>query len=414
MNTDTVSRVHYFDKQFLRLDEFRDEQLYQLALRRRHNITLHTWGIVQGLLLANEDGATVVQPGIAIDGYGRELLLETKVTLAPETFDDLATDRLDVWLVYDRTSAGSAPEGYGECGDTVGGDYRAAEVPQVLFERPLSNNVEARRPPVVPSEVLDAPVPPTSDDPADTWRVYLGRIIRLEGQITFDMTGRPYVGVVAETIDHPANAARIEIGKRSTVNVERTVGGVTYSYEKGEDSALNLSRRFAVFVPEDLTGAPATEKVTLSPRLEIAADGAIRLRGRTILNGNLRLAGGAVRFLDAADFTADTAPKEPSIYRFNDNGKDELRVDLGAEDTENRQFVIGFSTSDGKFTECLRIELQDTTDTGELVPLVTINGDLNVGGKIMGTFVPPALTPEAQAAILGSFQAGVAAGNVSP
>ena len=219
---------------------------------------------------------------------------------------------------------------------------------------------------------------------------------------------------MAETIDHPANATRVEIGKRSSVNAERTVGGVTYSYEKGEDAALSLSRRFAVFVPEDLTGTPSTVPVTLSPRLEIKADGAIHLRGRTIVNGNLRLAGGAVRFVDAADFTADSAPAEPSIYRFKDNGDDQLRIDLGTGDTTNRQFVIGFSTADGKFTECLRIEMRDTTETGNPTPLVTITGDLKVEGKIEAEGAPfPPLTPEAQAAILGAFQAGVAAGNVA-
>ena len=124
-------------------------------------------------------------------------------------------------------------------------------------------------------------MPPTSDDPADTWRVYLGRIIRLESKVTFDMSRRHYAGVVAEIIDNPASAARVEIGKRSTADTERTVGGVTYSYDKGEDPTLQQSRRFAVFVPEDLAGTPPAGRVTLSPRLEIHADGAIRLRGRT-------------------------------------------------------------------------------------------------------------------------------------
>jgi hypothetical protein len=79
-----------------------------------------------------------------------------------------------------------------------------------------------------------------------------------------------------------------------------------------------------------------------------------------------------------------------------------------------RQFAIGYSTPAGKFTECLRIEMRDTTGTGVLVPLVTITGDLKVEGKIEAKDVPfPPLTPEAQAAILGAFQTGVAAGNVS-
>ena len=419
MSTNTVSRVNYFDRQFLRVDEFRDEQVYQLALRRRHNITQHSWGIVKGLELANEEGAAVVQPGIAIDGYGRELLLEAKVTLAPETFEDLATNRLDVWLVYQRTADGSSPNGYGECKSPLDAGYRESEVPKVHFERPLSDKVDARRPPGVSAEVLDAPVPPTSDNPADAWPVYLGRFIRLEDKITLDMSRRPYVGLVAEIIDHPANATRVEIGKRSNVAAKRTVGAVTYSYEKGEDptggegAPPSPSRRFAVFVPEDLTGSSPTSPVTLSPRLEIKADGAIRLRGKTIIDGNLRLAGGAVRFVDAADPTHSSLA-DPSIYRSDDNGIDQLRIDLGTGNTTNRQFVIGYSTPDGKFTECLRIEMRDITGTDVLVPLVTITGDLKVEGRIVADeIVPRTLTTEAQAAILGAFQAGVAAGNVA-
>jgi hypothetical protein len=141
------------------------------------------------------------------------------------------------------------------------------------------------------------------------------------------------------------------------------------------------------------------------------ADGTIRLRGSTVIQGNLRLVGGAVRFIDSANFTADTVPQAPSIYRFKD-GEDKLRIDLGAADTTARKFVIGFSNAEGVFTECLTIELQDPGDGGIPVPLVTISGDLKVQGLITaGSVTQPVLSAEAQAAILGSFQAGVAAGN---
>src|ERR1700737_4666535 len=116
MTNQAGSRVHYFDKQFLRVNEFTDEQLYQLAARRRHNITEHAWGIVSGLDLAQEsDGGLVVRPGVAIDGYGREVLLTDKKSLAPQTFDDLGTDRLDAWIVYDRRDDANVPSGYGSC-----------------------------------------------------------------------------------------------------------------------------------------------------------------------------------------------------------------------------------------------------------------------------------------------------------
>lgn len=410
MSGDIAARVHYFDKQFLRVDEFRDEQLYQLETRRRHNNTQHVWGIANGLAIANEEGSIVVQPGLAIDGYGRELRLSSKHRIAAETFDDLASDRLDLWLIYDRQDDGSSPEGYGECGASASaaGSYRSTETPLVLIERPRANTVDPRQPPGVSRDVLNAPVAAVSDDPDDEWRVYLGRIIRLEdGKVSIDLSRRPYVGVVAESIDHPANAARVEIGRDSLAEHTRTVGGVSYVYKNNEQAV----RHFGVFVPEDLAATPGEESVELSPRIEVLEDGTIGWRGSTVVHGNLGLLGGAVQFVTGASFTEDTVPKEPSLYRYTDNGQDELRVDLGAENPGGRKFVIGFSAADGKFTPCVTVELK-VNQNGELVPVVTIAGDLKVDGKLVGEILPVMVSPEALAAIRGSYQAGLAAGNI--
>lgn len=415
MTTQTFSRVNYFDKQFLRVNEFTDEQLYQLALRRRHNVTLHSWGIVSGLDLGQENGGLVVYPGLAIDGYGREVLLAGKQALVAETFDDLSTDKLDVWIVYDRVDAGTTPAGYGSCVPGATGDsYRANEVPRILFELPGSSTVDARNPPGVPANVLNAPVPLMSDDPKDTWRIYLGRIIRLAvNQYSFDESQRTYAGLVGETIDHPANAARVEVGKQTSADVSRVIDGITYKYQKGEDPANSESRRFAVFVPQDLnTGAPQ-QTVTLAPRLEILQDGTIRMRGETEINGSLRIAGGALQFVAPASFSADAAPAVPSIYRFQENGNDQLRLDLGSDNSLHKEFVIGFSAADGTFTPSLKLEFVDATGTGQPVPLVTVFGDLQIDGKFTGQFVSPALSQAALAALTGSFQAGVTAGSGS-
>lgn len=43
----TVKRLNYYDHQFLRAPDFTDEQHYHLGMRRLHNSSLHTWGIVQ-------------------------------------------------------------------------------------------------------------------------------------------------------------------------------------------------------------------------------------------------------------------------------------------------------------------------------------------------------------------------------
>jgi hypothetical protein len=326
----------------------------------------------------------------------------------------LGTEKLDVWLVYARLDGEQAPEGYGGCGGAGAREaYRSQETPQVRLEKPVANKVDARRPPGVPAAVLDSKVPLVSDDPKEVWRVYLGRITRLSGEPPYniDFSQRPYVGLVGDVVDHPADATRVEVGKQSAVAQTREVGGVTYVYDKGEDRERKQSRRFAVFVPEDADAEEGQERVSLAPRLEILQDGLLRVRGRTVLNGDLRVVGGAVRFVTAAPPSEGNAPEVPTVHRVKDEQRDQLRIDLGSNETLDREFVIGFSKDDGAFTPCLKIELKDASGSGAPTPLVTVYGDLKVEGKLVGELGPRAVSQEAGNAILASFQAGVAAGN---
>ncbi|HEX8852993.1 MAG TPA: hypothetical protein VF754_05875 [Pyrinomonadaceae bacterium] len=74
---DDIKRLNYYNSQFLKEDDFRDEQLYHRQMRHVHNRALHTWGIVEGLEVAAVKGASqvTVTPGIAIDRLGREVVL---------------------------------------------------------------------------------------------------------------------------------------------------------------------------------------------------------------------------------------------------------------------------------------------------------------------------------------------------
>jgi hypothetical protein len=415
MATQITQRVNFFDKQFLRVDEFKDEQLYQLAARRRHNAVQHSWGIVTGLEITLEESALVVRPGMAIDGYGRELFMKDKKRLRAERFDQLGVEKLDVWLVYGRRDGESVPVGYASCkkSDTVEAN-RSDETPQILLEKPVSNKIDSRKPPGVPVELLDAAIPPVSDNPNDMWRVYLGRITRFGAdQFTIDISQRPYAGLVGEVVDHPASAVRVEIGKQADVEAVRVIGNVTYVYRKDESAVPGQARRFAVFLPEEAPNENAQEqRVELLPRLDIRQDGVIRLRGNTILNGDLRVTGGAVQFVTPAAFDGDNAPTAPSIYRIKEGDADQLRIDLGSDNPSDREFVIGFSTPDGKFSPCLTVQLKgESPGSDQLAPLVTVYGDLKINGRLEGNLVPRRISAEAKNAILGSFQAGVAAGN---
>lgn len=72
----SVKRVNYFTHQFLRENDFKDEQEYHNEMRRRHNRVLHGWGVVEGLEVKRKsDHEVTIEPGVAIDNLGREIVL---------------------------------------------------------------------------------------------------------------------------------------------------------------------------------------------------------------------------------------------------------------------------------------------------------------------------------------------------
>jgi hypothetical protein len=73
-----ISRVNYFNGQRLAAADFRAEQDYQIAVRRKLYSTLYSVGIVQGLEVTadpTDPHRVVVAPGVALDFLGREIIL---------------------------------------------------------------------------------------------------------------------------------------------------------------------------------------------------------------------------------------------------------------------------------------------------------------------------------------------------
>ena len=76
-----LSRNRYFTGQLLDESDFTDEQNYLVGKDRLLNRTLHGWGVVTGLDVVPGEGdlEVVVGPGLAIDGWGREIVVPDPV-----------------------------------------------------------------------------------------------------------------------------------------------------------------------------------------------------------------------------------------------------------------------------------------------------------------------------------------------
>jgi hypothetical protein len=77
----STERNRYFTGKYMTARDFREEQRYFLSHHHWHQWTLHGWGIVWGLnvSLDSKTHCLRIEPGMAIDCYGRELVLSHAV-----------------------------------------------------------------------------------------------------------------------------------------------------------------------------------------------------------------------------------------------------------------------------------------------------------------------------------------------
>jgi hypothetical protein len=113
----SVKRLNYFTHQFLREQDFKDEQQYHLEMRRRHNRLFHSWGVAEGLEVHRKGEREIaISPGVAIDGQGREIVLLTSVTrdlssLNRDSHTYVTIGYREQWDESDHHTAGGV-EGY--------------------------------------------------------------------------------------------------------------------------------------------------------------------------------------------------------------------------------------------------------------------------------------------------------------
>ncbi len=129
----TDERLNYFTGQFLAERDFRAEQEYQIGKHRQHNRYLHGYGTVCGLKLVEhpnpdcQDRFVILEPGLALDCCGREIVVKEKVYIdlvklfAAQNIDlnnikPEEQNHLLFSLCYEECKTEFVPALYSECG----------------------------------------------------------------------------------------------------------------------------------------------------------------------------------------------------------------------------------------------------------------------------------------------------------
>jgi hypothetical protein len=393
MSLKAARPVHYFQGQVLGISEFEDEQSYHAEARRRHNITHHDWGIVDGLELRVHDDKVIVEPGLAVDGLGRMVLLSDRRSIDhidPESMEAFERPQVCCWIEYDRVLTSD---------DQGRPESRWDETPRLTLRYQRSDD-DDRTPPERPDTTIATTVnswEPLPLDPRHRWPIYLG-CIRIacepadsasKRRMSADLRSRRFVGLRACRVQSPEGKVVLTLGERHGDSHQFSVGF------PGQASASG-----------DTKGAISEE-----PTFVIEEALGVRLDHDATIQGSVGLDSGPLVFHGPAD-----VPSEPGwrCYRYTDpdDGSDELRLEIGPgtddfdksaspSSSAKRGIIFGCTSGDsGKFEPLMSV-LADRT--------VTVHGDLHVTGKVNPAYDPLGGLALTEAAEQTLKSAGIAA-----
>ena len=250
--TSDIERLNYYEGEYLGALDFAAEQEYHREMRRRHNVGQHTWGIVSGLDLAQipngqitADGLTevdvYVQPGMAVDGFGREIVVLSRTQLTEDLFaafydpNAASARNMYIWIAYDQQLAQLSGDActrqntsnpYSRVQESFRLLVTSMPTPVPPLNDPLVIDGNTMTPPAEPA--VPPPPPPTptpgdivlpydgsvpyqefaQDDTTVHWYVLLGQVLwhpqlQVLVQTAAAAAGRQYCGAVAATIEAP-------------------------------------------------------------------------------------------------------------------------------------------------------------------------------------------------------------------
>ena len=407
MSTVFAERPRFYEGQYLGADDLEVFLKYAREYDARHLLGAHTWGIVAGIELTSVTGPAgdvqyLLTPGIAVDGYGRMILVPAPHVLTSDLFAQQPSGSVNVWIRFDESAFRALRAGYLACdcndaferwaeafvievgprlsfelresGVNVGDDFHADAREALGFDLPLQ--------PLACDGSVAAQRFPTKDE-RSLWLIPVGQVPWQKGN--------PSQFLAATEADQKASRA-----------FRRQAGLVTeHIYPAG--GVIRLRSRLSARRPGVTTDEICAQSAVVEDDL-ITCGGALTFRemiwleGHTRFSGDARLRGTRLEFQETTgtDYLAGGVPLalRRAPLRNPHNGFD-LQVLLGARQGTDgpTRLTIGRATVQGAdpcavdFQFDAGVYVQEdarmgigTTDTVLTLPLtiraVGANGDL--------------------------------------
>jgi len=340
-------RPHFYEGQYLGADDLNAIVDNAAELAARHQLAAHGWGISTGLTLVERATpgparrvSVFLTPGVAADGFGRQLTVLAPAALPEALFagiayaadlDDSAANNgtprgraVKVWLVYDEQPNRAPEPGFESCDDGGGFARLQRGARFVIGDQPSAHRVSLAgrmidaatalqgtfdpQAPLLADESVPQQMLPLGD-PTRPWPVPIG-IVRWVAS----RSGEGYF--VSRDVDPQA-------GLPDAIRRFRRYTGAVAATIQAPDGAIVLRDRLA----PPVTGA-------FGSMLQSSTD-LVWVEGNLRTIGDARLAGGALRFGNAQ---GDDLGTPLSIERFGDAGQGgrALRVVVGDADPYSR------------------------------------------------------------------------------
>jgi hypothetical protein len=370
-----IDRPLFFDNQVLGEEDLHAIVAYVRDRDRRHALGQHVWGIVFGLHLLEEteaDGtvACLLTPGIAVDGYGRLIVVERPFRV-PET---LLRDQIDplvpLWIGYEEEQVADTRPGFNDCCRSDDMFRRAREGFRLIAGR--LNSVRDRHDGIVASdeEVEDPRLFATLADP--TAALLCDGSIPVQEMAERRPVPRWWVplGHAGWTPGAPGRFREMTENERIAGRPLRRYAGLVTEDILSADGMIRLRRRETVRPPgASVDDACAATRLTAADLTVV--DGKVQpidlisLEGDTRALGQVKLFGTRLE-LRRADGTDAAVPLY--LRRGIDAGGESIDVVLGEDEDPANRLAIGVATDFGDIVAHVVVKADGRVGIGALQP----------------------------------------------